>query len=680
MDAGGSRKSDSKRQKDDHSLVMKKLIISVLNEQVFKLEEPIIRELRHAEGEQTIIQTLLSCIEAFPTKTATYALLMGALANNDQTRPVAVKVLVACGQRIQRGDTRKERLCLKFLAASIKACGIESKFFFEVLDSLVGENSDDEESEVGRSKESQVFTVLSTIPFVACSSSASRIDETEEEFCSLRLRELCDRLSRVRRVSALPARLASLPQAQKDRTDPASDRVAMGLAMVTQTNFQAMQDTEFDSLLIASAPQLPRFGEFEFQEVNEALKEVTLRIELSLKEPQNEIDDSFSSTLLPLFPDGQPLDPLQLQVSRKPSLIETFLTREYALDILGSYHPKASEAAEALLALNSPYIIIESIFSSMLQMPKPEHSLLYYSEVLIKLCMKDPNNIPAVIEDALDQILLLEPEAMDPDTMDRISSWLLNHVIEFELDWPWIKWKGVYSLDPKRSVRCLVEQVMQRLDAFGFSKQMFEAAHVPKDLFSFLPDKSKHISPYFPSRLGEDVVSLIQTSPSAGQLGSFLEEQAPQPDWNTDTRTRLIIHAALFSDKAGYSCMVKNLEKIGKALLELARNVDEEEERIVSESALKAALDFWGNNPVFAVYAIGAIVDVGICSLSVALKFLAEMDTEKNSSLRPYWKRRAMEDVLARFSSKDAKRIAIEIATSSDIDEATDLWLSRKKS
>ena len=681
FEGGGPRHHHHHHQMDHGSVIVKQLLVAVNSEKVFQLAEVLVGEAQKYNGAAIISSTVLACVEAFPTKTATYALLVGVLASKEATKALAGSVLVDAVRRIRVGFGRRERLLIRFVGACIKACGVESAGFFDVLDALI--EVDDEEVEVDRLKESQIFTALSSIPWFAISASAARADEEEDASCANRLRAICDRLSRVKRSPTLPARLAPLPRVQQNRGDPTSDRVAMGLAMAAEGsgNRLLLQEEQFDTLLVSSAQLLPRFGECEFPELSDSLTELKVRISATHKSADRKSlpADDFCSTLLPLFPNGQPNEVLQMQ--RKEKWIDRFLIREKSLDVLGSYRPKATEAADALTALNSPYVVVESVFSAMLQMPVPEHSVLYYSDVLAKLCIKNPSEIPAAIEDALDQILMFEPEGLDPDALDRLAQWLVQHLLEFDLDWPWVKWRLVPTMDEKRSVRQLVEQVLQRLDAILPSRSELEnpEKEVPQELLAMLPVKQPAgESEYFAegnNGLGDDLVALIKTKPSAAQLGAFLEARAPEPEWNTGSRTKFVVQSALFAGRASYTHTRAALERVGAALVGLTANVDDDEERIVAKAALDSAVSFWISTPAWAVVAIGALVDVGVASPSFTLRWLAE--SEKR--LSAYWRRRAMEDVLARISGNEERNAAIDQAASGDTDEATDLWLSRRR-
>lgn len=683
----------SKRSRHSHqsdgTLLIKQLVVSMDNDKINVIADAISNEIGRAEAETAIVSTVLSCVEAFPSKTATYALLIGIMANREATKDLASRILVSCSSRVSRVDNRKERLALRFIGASIKAAGLnQSRLFFDVLDSLLGDDIDEEEKVISIARELQVFGVLSVIPFFNCSPSAARCDDTEASECNNRLRSLCDRLSLVRRNSGLPARLAALPVAQQDREDPASDRVALGLAMTRQCDLNEIRDTDFDSMMISSSPDLAKFGECEFAELTEALNEAKLRIMKSAKELSStgSVDEDTEgrfSTLLPLFPDGQPEDSSLFDVSAKQSLVERFLVREKALDILSAYHPRPKEASDALLSLNHPYQIVESIFSAMLQMPRAEHPIIYYADVLTHMCNSAPETVPAAIEVSFDQILLLEPDNLDPDALDRLGLWLVSHLQAFDLDWPWIKWKNVYQLESHKSIRYLVEQVIQRLDALGISHDALQKAEVPADILYFLPPpqapdtEAPSNSPHFPSKLGDDLVHLISQKPTAGQLGSFLEERAPEPTWKSATRTELVIHAALQSGKPSFTHTRVALERVGGALIGLASNIDDDEVRMVGTSALKSAVRFWSDKCAWGTFAIGTLVDAGIVSVTLALKWLASSGSEFSYS--SYWRRRAMEDVLARSSTSEERNSAIDEALGSEVDDSTDIWLSRRK-
>jgi len=138
--------------------------------------------------------------------------------------------------------------------------------------------------------------------------------------------------------------------------------------------------------------------------------------------------------------------------------------------------------------------------------------------------------------------------------------------------------------------------------------------------------------------------------------------------WNTVSRTKLVVQSALYAGKASFTHTKAALERVGPALIGLAANVDDDEERLVAESALESAVTFWASLPAWAVFAVGALVDVKIASVKFAACWLAERETV----LLPFWRRRALEDILARSSSQEEVNAAIDSATSVGADESTE--------
>ena len=227
---------------------------------------------------------------------------------------------------------------------------------------------------------------------------------------------------------------------------------------------------------------------------------------------------------------------------------------------------------------------------------------------------------------------------------------------------------------------------MQRLDALGYTQSELAAADIPPEVLQFipprLPNEDNINTPHFPSPLGEELVAFIQSKPSPGELSAFMEEKMPSSEYNTARRTELLIHAALFMGKPSLTHTRAALEKLAPALVGIAENVDEDEERLVSLAAVRSAVQFWKGSLPWAAFSIGSLVDSNIAAISTLLSWLADSTKGDDSSaelLPAFWRRRCMEDLLARATSAEARAQATEIALATETDDAMDLWLSRRR-
>ncbi|KAH9259578.1 hypothetical protein BASA81_002000 [Batrachochytrium salamandrivorans] len=687
----------TKRSRADPCLSLKQRLVGLKPDTVISQLDLLVAEVKRNDGEFVLISTLLSCVEAFPTMTSTYALLVGALTGmreDDNMQTLGLRVVLEAARRIKTGVWRAERMLVKFLAACFKACGISMGMLFQlVLEPLVsGALGGSVGQECTREDEIRLLAVLGCVPWLACSQQASRADAEEDAHCESWLNEVSSKLVTLLRPRALLAQYAALPRAQQDRLDPDCDRIALAVALAT--SLEPKLDLDFDYLLIASAQNLPGFGDLKrthmdlYADLDQEMSQIPGRLSASSGMVANTLEHF---THLPLFKNGQ--QPVwdtaaELEEVRKPSLMERFRVRENVLDVLGSYFPKSSEAADALLLLNSPYQAVEGCLSQMLAMPTPEHSILFYGEVLIHMCLKSPETIPAAMEDALDQILELEPDNLDSDALDRLALWFANHVLTFDLDWPWIKWRTVYELAETRSVRALVDTAFQRIALVRTVNQsLLDEVEMPKELGDRLlqfvrptvatGEEDFSQSAYLPTPAGEQLVAQLRARPSTGELVDFIT-RLDTLEWGTVSGTKLLVHSALFLGKASLSQTRSALEHVGPALQSLSQMMgsDGAESRIVAESAFQAVVEFWQANLAmekWAVFALGCLLDVGVGNCTLALSWLA-----KDHTLTPYFKRRAMEDVLARVGSDDEKRQALQQAAAGDLDEDTDLWLARR--
>lgn len=679
-----------KRPRADPGLSLKKRLVGLKPDTVISQLDSLVADVKRNDGEFVLISTLLSCVEAFPTRTSTYALLVGALTGmrgDEAMQTLGLRVVLEAARRIKTGVWRAERMLVRFLAACFKACGIASGMLFQlVLEPLMSGALGAQECT--RENEIRLLAALGCVPWLACSQQASRADAEEDAHCTSWLVEVGAKLVALSRPRALLAQYAALPRAQQDRLDSDCDRVALAVALASSS--EPKLDLDFDYLLIASAQNLPGFGELKrnhmdlYADLDEEMSQIAGRLGASSGQVAN---TSEHFTHLPLFRNGQqPVwgdSAAALEEVRKPSLVERFRVRESVVDVLGSYFPKSSEAADALLTLNSPYQAVEGCLSQMLAMPVPEHSPLFYGEVLIHMCLKAPETVPAAMEDALDQILELEPDNLDSDALDRLALWFANHVLTFDLDWPWIKWRTVYELAETRSVRVLVDTAFQRIALVRTVQQsLLDEVEMPKELGDRLlqfvrPTEDCSQSAYLPTPAGEQLVGQLRARPSTGELVDFIT-RLDALEWGTVSGTKLLVHGALLLGKDSLSQTRSAIEQVGPALQSLSQMMGEgAESRVVAESAFQAVVEFWQANPAmekWTVFALGCLLDVGVGNCTLALSWLA-----KDRTLTPYFKRRAMEDVLARVRSDEDKLHALQhAAAAGDLDGNTDLWLARR--
>ena len=84
-------------------------------------------------------------------------------------------------------------------------------------------------------------------------------------------------------------------------------------------------------------------------------------------------------------------------------------------------------------------IAVDAVFSQLLQLPMPEHKLIYYHSVLTEACKIAPTGIAPSLGRAI-RYLYRNIDAMDLELSHRFLDWFAHHLSNFGFTWKWTEW------------------------------------------------------------------------------------------------------------------------------------------------------------------------------------------------------------------------------------------------
>lgn len=84
-------------------------------------------------------------------------------------------------------------------------------------------------------------------------------------------------------------------------------------------------------------------------------------------------------------------------------------------------------------------VAVDAVFSQLLQLPTPEHKLVYYHSVLTEACRVAPAAIAPSLGRAI-RYLYRNVESMDLDLAYRFLDWFAHHLSNFGFTWKWTEW------------------------------------------------------------------------------------------------------------------------------------------------------------------------------------------------------------------------------------------------
>ena len=150
------------------------------------------------------------------------------------------------------------------------------------------------------------------------------------------------------------------------------------------------------------------------------------------------------------------------------SNITTVIVRDVLVDTINILHFNRNAAAKLLIELDSYFapgtfakrgtpfdklreteeghstwktedIGVDAVFSQLLQLPLPEHKLVYYHSVLTEACKIAPAAIAPSLGRAI-RYLYKHLESMDLELQYRFMDWFSHHLSNFGFTWKWVEW------------------------------------------------------------------------------------------------------------------------------------------------------------------------------------------------------------------------------------------------
>jgi len=163
-----------------------------------------------------------------------------------------------------------------------------------------------------------------------------------------------------------------------------------------------------------------------------------------------------------------------------PEKIDRYILQEKIEEIVEAFEDNIEICVKYLLNLNKFYeihydlnfVLVETIFSLMLRLPKSKAKVIFYSSLLVNLCRKTANdkkdfNIVDIVHNAI-EIIFSKMEEVDIECNERLTSFYSFFLSNFQFNLESEKFNEILSL-PKTSMktvffRNLVEKMTSLAD------------------------------------------------------------------------------------------------------------------------------------------------------------------------------------------------------------------------
>lgn len=110
----------------------------------------------------------------------------------------------------------------------------------------------------------------------------------------------------------------------------------------------------------------------------------------------------------------------------------TFVKRSTAFD-------KLKDVPEGRSTWKPEDMVVDAVFSQIMQLPKPECKLVYYHSLITEACKLAPAAIAPSLGRAI-RFLFRNIQIMDLELVYRYMDWFAHHLSNFDFRWKWTEW------------------------------------------------------------------------------------------------------------------------------------------------------------------------------------------------------------------------------------------------
>ncbi|KAI6182064.1 80 kDa nuclear cap-binding protein [Aphelenchoides bicaudatus] len=134
------------------------------------------------------------------------------------------------------------------------------------------------------------------------------------------------------------------------------------------------------------------------------------------------------------------------------------------------------------------HMIVETVFSQLLRLPKAPHLELFYGALLIELCRVESSSMPPLLADAAESFYK-RARSLHPACLDRLVNWFSYHLSNFEYRWSWTDWSDSVNLPTYDRRQIFVREVFEKCLRLSYHDKLLKT--LPEDFEPLVPVKTQ---------------------------------------------------------------------------------------------------------------------------------------------------------------------------------------------
>ncbi|CAM9779171.1 unnamed protein product [Chrysoparadoxa australica] len=331
---------------------------------------------------------------------------------------------------------------------------------------------------------------------------------------------------------------------------------------------------------------------------------------------------------------------------------ERVVLREYIKDVVASFEPIIKQdgtragsftiAVEQLLSVgklapegcDSVYLVVETLFLLLAQLPEPTYFLNYVGRLLVEMGRVRASTAPAVA--FATGALFQELEVLDLVAGAQFAKWFASHLKDTGYAWPfWSHWEKTVELEEDNPERIFVAESLRMLVQLSYVERIKDT--VPEALWPLLPAPEAPPHSKLLDSGGDDdglevvaqaVLDRVMSKASCQEIRDWLELELGKESDAKATVT-LLMHAVLRAGTNSPSHLVGMLMRYRDWFLDLASKSGCE------MAIMEVVQEAWASSRQWFLLTVEELLRSYIVSPEVVVEFFFRPDVSKTLACNP---------------------------------------------
>ncbi|KAI4175414.1 MAG: hypothetical protein LQ343_001612 [Gyalolechia ehrenbergii] len=262
-------------------------------------------------------------------------------------------------------------------------------------------------------------------------------------------------------------------------------------------------------------------------------------------------------------------------------------------------------------------VAVDAVFSQLLQLPSPQHKLVYYHAVLTESCKIAPAAIAPSLGRAI-RYLYQNLDAMDLELEYRFMDWFTHHLSNFGFTWKWTEWVDDVELPLAKPKKAFIVGALEKEIRLSFAQRIRGTLPEPyqaliteakeKDIPDFKYNSDQ--TPYAPQ--AREILRLLRAKAPDSDLESHLSSvEAEAASLGVEDplvpSTDAYMTAICFIGSKSLSHVLSCIERCKDRLLALGPRSEAARRQII-----RSVMDYWVEKPGVGVNIVDKLLNYTI--------------------------------------------------------------------